>query len=373
MNYFYQIDLLVLCLAILTLVFINTGKNREHHQVTTKLFTGVTVANIIMVFLEIFSQLLEKNNNANSILAYNIISVLYFLVIPFATILIFYYLDFQIVQSSKIVLKRLVFFWILVLLNSIIVFTNSFHKLVFSIDSSGGFHRGVWEYFLWIISGIAIIILFSDVVMYSRKIDIRRRNLIILLCVPIVTGAILQMIFFGSTTLWAGMTFAILLINSSLQNTLVTTDYLTGVFNRRELDEYVNYALSKFDENAIARIFVDIDKFKSINDNYGHIEGDNAIRTIAVLINQNLRKGDFLSRYGGDEFVVIPKANDNEKLNRIIEGIRTTVDEYNLRSSKPYKLSLSMGFDIYYGKDKNEFFALLDKHMYDEKRRKHSR
>ena len=373
MAIYFKIDSLILCGIILLFVLLITNKKAEHRQVTTKIFLGLLVSNILMILLEITTQVLEGTANAQLKQVYSIVLIAYFLIIPFATYLSFYYFDYQIIQNVRKILKRLKIFWAVVLVNTILVLTNQFHHFAYSINEKGVYQRGIWIYLLTALSAFSFIIIFTDMYFYKNKVDSRTKKFIVLFCVPIIVGGILQIVFQGITTMWLGTTLSLLFINSSLQNNLVTIDYLTGVYNRRELDEYVNYKLSKSDDGTISGIFVDIDRFKSINDNFGHLEGDNAIRAVSNIINSALRKGDFLSRYGGDEFVIIPNINDPEKLERLIQSIRKSVESFNLSSTKKYHISLSMGYDIYAGKNKDDFFALLDKHMYEEKRRKHSR
>jgi len=371
MDFFEKIDLLIMCVAILLYVVLSTNQKIEHRQVTTKLFSGLIFGNLLVILLEIAIQAWNGRVDATSREVLFFVSTAQAILIPFATFLIFFYLDYQILQSVKKVLKRLKFFWGIVIVNALVVVTNHLHGLVFTIDKKGLLHLGLWDIVLWGIALLGFVILFADLYFNSNKTDVRKKKFLFLLCLPVLIGVLLQIFFMETFALWAGMTMAILLIHASLQNTLVTIDYLTGVFNRRELDEYVHYMLNKTAIGTASGIFVDIDKFKSINDNYGHLEGDDAIRTVASLIQQCLRKGDFLSRYGGDEFVIIPKTNDPENLRRLIETIRFAVNELNAKALKPYHISLSLGFDVYVGNNKDDFFALLDRHMYEEKRRKH--
>ncbi|MBN1648621.1 MAG: GGDEF domain-containing protein [Spirochaetales bacterium] len=88
---------------------------------------------------------------------------------------------------------------------------------------------------------------------------------------------------------------------------IASTDTLTGVANRRHFEEHLAqavYRLSRFD-TKFSLIMIDIDNFKQINDNYGHIAGDQAIRSISSLMEKNIRTIDFLARWGGDEFIII--------------------------------------------------------------------
>lgn len=84
-------------------------------------------------------------------------------------------------------------------------------------------------------------------------------------------------------------------------------DALTGLYNRVNFEEYLSHALSvaKRNEALLAVLFIDLDRFKIINDTLGHDIGDEVLITIASRLKKTLRESDFISRWGGDEFVVI--------------------------------------------------------------------
>ncbi len=89
-------------------------------------------------------------------------------------------------------------------------------------------------------------------------------------------------------------------------------DPLTGLYNRRHLDERLGAELSGALRHgrALALILVDVDRFKAINDLHGHLAGDEALRMTALALRETVRKEDVLARYGGDEFVVLARETD---------------------------------------------------------------
>jgi len=138
-------------------------------------------------------------------------------------------------------------------------------------------------------------------------------------------------------------------------------DQLTGLYNRR----FLNYKVksNKF-KLPITVIIADIDKLKTINDNYGHIKGDKIIKKAAEIIKTETRKKDLVIRFGGDEFVVIlPEANKTIA-SKVCKRINKRC---NLEGN--HLLDITMGYAEKQSKnvDIKEVLIKADKDMYDKK------
>ncbi len=128
------------------------------------------------------------------------------------------------------------------------------------------------------------------------------------------------------------------------------TDGLTGVQNRRYFEHRLleEVSLSRRHKHPLACMFLDIDKFKRINDIYGHQTGDEVLRSVAGVIASQLRMGDTISRYGGEEFVVLlPQASGHHAL-EIAERIRLTIAEQCLQagSGEEINVTISIGLSM---------------------------
>jgi diguanylate cyclase (GGDEF)-like protein len=133
---------------------------------------------------------------------------------------------------------------------------------------------------------------------------------------------------------------------NTLLQTLATTDSLTGLQNRRDI---LNAIEIEFDRTKRSRtqmsvLMIDIDNFKRINDNYGHIVGDNAIRDVAKSIGLSIRPYDIAGRYGGEEFVVLlPNSDIQVALDigkRILENVKTSC---KIQTADSYTITVNIG------------------------------
>jgi diguanylate cyclase (GGDEF)-like protein len=109
---------------------------------------------------------------------------------------------------------------------------------------------------------------------------------------------------------------------------LADRDGLTGLFNRRRMEELLQSAVNEARQQwqCVGLLFIDLNGFKSINDEYGHATGDKILSTVAARIAARVRNGDVVCRYGGDEFVVIlPSAPDAAAVSRVADTIRERV------------------------------------------------
>ena len=132
--------------------------------------------------------------------------------------------------------------------------------------------------------------------------------------------------------------------NEHLSN-VSQTDELTGLLNRRGFMSQSRHAMStarRAKKDGVL-FFADLDGLKSINDNYGHEEGDNAIRAMACALRKAFRDTDLLARLGGDEFTVFTVNTTIEMLDTFEGRIDDFIEDYNETSGKPYKVSVSIG------------------------------
>ena len=130
-------------------------------------------------------------------------------------------------------------------------------------------------------------------------------------------------------------------------NHLSTTDGLTGLLNRRALNDTLKHEIdraTRYNTN-LSLVLCDIDKFKHINDSFGHTAGDRALLSVAMALQKSLRKADIVGRYGGDEFMIILPETSLAGAKRIAEKIRRTVEGLDLEIpwNKQVRVTLSMG------------------------------
>ncbi|MDO7083401.1 diguanylate cyclase [Pseudocolwellia sp. AS88] len=150
---------------------------------------------------------------------------------------------------------------------------------------------------------------------------------------------------------------------------LSNTDPLTKVANRRALFERGDLELSRADRihNNLSLILIDCDYFKNVNDEYGHQVGDEVLKHICKICNQEIRSIDFLGRYGGEEFIIIlPNCNIDGGIEIAKRIQNSLMDNCLIFEGEPLKVTLSMGISML--TDESETFEQLinkaDKAMY---------
>jgi diguanylate cyclase (GGDEF)-like protein len=152
------------------------------------------------------------------------------------------------------------------------------------------------------------------------------------------------------------------------------TDYLTGLYNRREGEKRLaeDIARAKRSGGVLTVGVVDVNKFKSINDRYGHHAGDVCIQHVASVTGRNVRESDWLARWGGDEFVLAlhdasPFAPTEAVLQRIVKDLKDS--PVRLPQGNELVLTVTVGASRYSGKGNvQDLLARADEAMYEAKR-----
>jgi diguanylate cyclase (GGDEF)-like protein len=157
---------------------------------------------------------------------------------------------------------------------------------------------------------------------------------------------------------------------------LIHIDDVTGLYNQRKLYKDLAFLVEKYqtEKDPFCVLFIDIDHFKRVNDNYGHLIGTKLLELVAHDVKSLLRDSDFSYRYGGDEFVIIMTDSDGQAGKvvgeRILKKICSQLYPVDLRNSeKTIKLSVSIGVAEFPMDAKNpqEVLAIADRMMYEAK------
>ncbi len=157
---------------------------------------------------------------------------------------------------------------------------------------------------------------------------------------------------------------------------LIHIDDVTGLYNQRKLYKDLQSLVDKFqsEKDPFCVLFIDIDHFKRVNDNYGHLVGTKLLENVANDVKSLLRDSDYSYRYGGDEFVVILTNSDGQSGKvvgeRILKKIKSREYTFDIREeTKSIKLSVSIGVAEFPTDAKNaeEVLAIADRMMYEAK------
>lgn len=153
-------------------------------------------------------------------------------------------------------------------------------------------------------------------------------------------------------------------------------DGLTGIFNRRYFETKLPDKMSEASRygGGLSLLMIDIDKFKSINDEFGHLLGDEVLRQVSSLMKQNLRKVDVLCRYGGEEFVIMAPATIGLNAIGFAEKLRKTIAQYPF-PGVPRPVTISIGVADYpgHGESRDALVGAADAALYRAKQKGRNR
>ena len=266
-----------------------------------------------------------------------------------------YTLDYFPAKSMKIRKYRYVL-CIPVIIVVILVFISIKTSWMFMVDENGLYIRG--EYHIYsVIVNYSYMLLGSYVALRCRRdallaMDRRRFTVAALFPVPILLLSGLQLLLPPGLPAMEGSVFiSLLLLFGTSQNVLITRDYLTGLPNRAAFEQDLLERIDNYRKDGQKHLYLlagDLDKFKDINDTYGHPKGDKALQLTAQALSEVCEPyGIAVFRTGGDEFMMIAEAENAVGLATLQETINARLDE--LTADEVYDLNMSLGMVEYDG------------------------
>lgn len=258
----------------------------------------------------------------------------------------------------------------------ILLAANPWTHMLFYIDENHYYVRGRFFVICILISLGYMLTAFGMAIYHSQKEtnrDVKKRYRLLgwFTLIPIGAG-LLQWLNYGAALQWSFTVATLTAAYINVQREQVIRDGLTGLNNRRRLDQYLE-TLEPWEEREKDwyLLIMDVDRFKKINDTYGHVMGDHVLK----LVSEQLKKmfgntRTFLARYGGDEFVLIMKSSNEKEIEKYVKEIKRAMARIDWGGDDAWKIEVSIGWAGY---DKEtmrgtaDWFALADERMYQQK------
>lgn len=374
MSFLLNSETEVFAFLVCSILLFDFYQRREKRVFEDKLFLVLLVSNMLILLIDAAGWYMEGQAISLFSIVYVRTVLFYFIMNPLLPYLWLLYIDYQIFKDETRLGKLFWPYLLPILFSTLMVIANPFNQMLFYIDSNNVYHRGPW-YPLFIALSLSYL-LYAFILPFLKRRMIPKNYFVPLVIFPLppIIGAIIQSFFYGTALIWTGLTLSLLIIYIYVQNRKMDTDYLTGLYNRRQLDRYLEHKIKNITAGQkFSAIMIDIDGFKQTNDQYGHVTGDEALEITTQLLKSGLRKHDFLARYGGDEFMIIVDIEDKDTLIKFVKRINEEFTNFNLTEVKPYKLNVSMGYDIYdynTAMSADSFIQHIDALMYADKKGK---
>jgi diguanylate cyclase (GGDEF)-like protein len=269
--------------------------------------------------------------------------------------------------------KRKKFFLAVIIICSMLLIINIFCPFIYSLEGGVYIRLG----FYWIFPAVFVLFMFETVYTYfvaKKNRGILEMFPLYMLIIPIAIGVFVQSFIYGISAVGVSAAISVAGIMTSFKNELIYTDRLTGLYNRFYL-EILKRRLNKNKDMFLTGIMADLNGFKSINDLYGHNVGDEALIEAAGLFQKAVGDYGTVTRYAGDEFVIFLRTIESDEVDAIIARIEDEFENSNRNASRPYKLSVSLGYAVLNLKNMtaNEFMNMIDTKMYENKVRHYTK
>lgn len=351
--YFFSFIILVIIISYSLVCYNNL-------QLAAKYRMFMAVSILVIVVLDFLSRIeFPFSKSVNHVILY-IVNYVYFVLQPLPVCIGMMYL-FSLFSEKRFSMRYYFILLLPFIAGCIVMIYSLFTDFVFYIDDNNMYNRGpgvlVYSFanYFYIIPALYVLIKHRDKV--KRQILL---VIIIYTLIPLV-GSLAQLLNYGIITAWPAFTIALLLGFIFLERRKTERDYLTGLLNRQSFDVKAYSRIEQYDKKgSFALIVIDLNKFKFINDEFGHAEGDNVLQDAALILAHSISTSDIIARYGGDEFVILFETANAETVEKIIERIHHNFALWNIKKNLPFSLSLSAGYAIYDPKKHKDFSCLFD-------------
>ena len=377
-KYLYaNISLELFCLALMSILLITSKKVFAKSQ-SIKYLRWAFVDQIIVMSFDLVSWIVDGHPGKAFYYIIYIANLGYFQSQIYASIIWGKYVHYQVTKKIYTQNQNYVFSTLPQALMAVFLLTNHITGYMFSFDVNNHYSRGP----VGNVASVMVMLYLASIsgwALYKGKQESseQKKNecrILFMFAIPPLIGGIMQTLFYGICVIWPMTCIGMLMVYITKTQDEISQDALTGLNNRGNLDRYLNERIKEKSEKTVL-VLMDVDKFKEINDRFGHDTGDEALKVVSKCIKETFGTGkNFLSRYGGDEFVAIIPGGNEIAAQAKIDKFSNAIKNINDTDRYLFKLSVSCGYAVYPNAqitDTKSFISEADKQMYEVKESHH--
>ncbi len=358
------------------LLFMFTSKySNKFREITfdQQVFNILIMTNICILLFDTGMWIIDGASFAGAKVINQIISCVYYLLCTAMCVGGIVYADCRIYENKPALLKRLRFYCIPAVISAVMALVTPFiaDGWLFTINDENIYTRGKFFWVFTVISFFYLIVpcgmAIWDIIKNGWEKNKNNDLPLLIFFVPVIISTIVQVKYYGMSLIWITCALVCGYNFINVQNCVISTDYITGLNNRRRFDLYLQRKIQSWKgDGFMFALILDMDDFKRINDDYGHMSGDLALYHAADILRRSCRNGlDFIARMGGDEFIIMGERADIDEIEFILTNINANITEFNSRRLLKFDISLSMGYSVFKKGDTAEsLIESADKKMY---------
>ncbi len=324
-QFFLDYQLNLYAILLLGILFFSLYFKREIYRFTSRLLSAVSVVIILMLIIEIFSWVFDGVNQPGY-RPFNIaFNWIFFVFGPIAPGLMASYVDY-VVNGDKERIRRRFFYMQPFIINIVLGIVNLFIPIISSVSSDNVYQReallplGFIPTYLLLL--YCLYLVFKNRKNLTPKVSL---SISFFLLMPI-TGAILQMLFFGLKLMWSMLALGVIVAYIFTEMISTQRDYLTRLYTREATTEHIKSLLER--NLPFTMIIFDINDIKKVNDQFGHRQGDRVLQHFAMLLEKVFGHNSIVARFGGDEFVVVSNEYNDQKIKSLNDELVSQMANY---------------------------------------------
>lgn len=371
MNLFLRIDNNIIAIVVSIIFLRNITNSLDKKETKNRIFVIIFIINTVQLFIETSTCIINKQPYTWLIPISAILHIFLYMLGPIVTYMWYVFANLWVNKNKNYKWKNNIIFLLPIGLNILLAILSPFFKLEFYIDKFNVYQRG---FLFFVPSTISYFYLLCGfIIIYTNRNKLTKIEFLPLLLFGVFPSiaSLIQIMIYGPLLMWSSIAFSLIILYLYIQQQMIHIDHLTGAWTRDKFYNYLNYRIKQKKPKNFSIAFIDLNDFKKINDTFGHNEGDNALINVVHIIKDILKREDFITRYGGDEFVLFLNVDSEQQVEEIINKIYDSLAEYNENSRLKYKLNLSCGYELYdFNKHMtaDEYISHVDKLMYRDKK-----